>query len=236
MKLKKIASLALAGIMAVSMLAGCKDGGNGNSGSSSSGNTSTASGYSTVLKNNLSSEVTNKKYISFADNANDEAALRAALENVSDRGIDITLIQNNNLKNIYTWNTDGFEEMIADFVKEAGFDDPSKDIKPGDLSMSWYTNDAYRNYNVKDGTLYVIDGSVGIEEAVKRVAAEVEDSLAALAENSGKGAGNAGLKNVYDYSYVVSVSVVNKPTNSITWQNASINVIAVTVTRTVSNG
>ena len=32
MKLKKIASLALAGIMAVSMLAGCKDGGNGNSG------------------------------------------------------------------------------------------------------------------------------------------------------------------------------------------------------------
>ena len=31
MKLKKIASLALAGIMAVSMLAGCKDGGNSNS-------------------------------------------------------------------------------------------------------------------------------------------------------------------------------------------------------------
>ena len=44
MKLKKIASLALAGIMAVSMLAGCKDG-NGNSGSSSE-NTNTTSGYS----------------------------------------------------------------------------------------------------------------------------------------------------------------------------------------------
>ena len=43
MKLKKIASLALAGIMAVSMLAGCKDGGNGNSGSSSSENTNTTS-------------------------------------------------------------------------------------------------------------------------------------------------------------------------------------------------
>ena len=235
MKLKKIASLALAGIMAVSMLAGCKDGGNGNSGSSSSGNTSTASGYSTVLKNNLSSKVTNKKYVSFADNTNDEAALRAALENVSDRGIDITLFQNKNLVNIYGWNTDGFEEMIADFVKEAGFDDPSKDIKPGDLSMSWYTTDAYRNYNVKDGTLYVIDGSVGIEEAVKRVAAKVEDDLAALAENSGKDA-NTTIKNAYDYNYVVSVSVVNKPTNNVTWKNASINVIAVTVTRTVSNG
>ena len=41
MKLKKIASLALAGIMAVSMLAGCKDGGNSNSGSSSSEPTTT---------------------------------------------------------------------------------------------------------------------------------------------------------------------------------------------------
>ena len=46
MKLKKIASLALAGIMAVSMLAGCKDGGNGNSGSSSSENTNTSTGLS----------------------------------------------------------------------------------------------------------------------------------------------------------------------------------------------
>ena len=36
MKLKKIASLALAGIMAVSMLAGCKDGNNNNGGASSS--------------------------------------------------------------------------------------------------------------------------------------------------------------------------------------------------------
>ena len=35
MKLKKIASLALAGIMAVSMLAGCKDGGKKNGSSSS---------------------------------------------------------------------------------------------------------------------------------------------------------------------------------------------------------
>ena len=48
MKLKKIASLALAGIMAVSMLAGCKDGGNSNSGSSSE-NTNTTSGYSAML-------------------------------------------------------------------------------------------------------------------------------------------------------------------------------------------
>ena len=50
MKLKKIASLALAGIMAVSMLAGCKDGGNGNSGSSSSEQTTATGIVATVDK------------------------------------------------------------------------------------------------------------------------------------------------------------------------------------------
>ena len=53
MKLKKIASLALAGIMAVSMLAGCKDGGNGNSGSSSSEPTAPA-GYTATVYAELS--------------------------------------------------------------------------------------------------------------------------------------------------------------------------------------
>ena len=53
MKLKKIASLALAGIMAVSMLAGCKDGGNGNSGSSSSAPTAPA-GYTATVYAELS--------------------------------------------------------------------------------------------------------------------------------------------------------------------------------------
>ena len=49
MKLKKIASLALAGIMAVSMLTACGEGtGNGNSGSSSTP-TTPASGYAATI-------------------------------------------------------------------------------------------------------------------------------------------------------------------------------------------
>ena len=64
MKLKKIASLALAGIMAVSMLAGCKDGGNGNSGSSSSGTTVTAAPIVSAMNNELSEK--QKEQLSFA--------------------------------------------------------------------------------------------------------------------------------------------------------------------------
>ena len=74
MKLKKIASLALAGIMAVSMLAGCKDGGNSNSGSSSSENTNTSTGLSAeVLALTALSDWKNVK-------AEDNAKLNDAIE------------------------------------------------------------------------------------------------------------------------------------------------------------
>ena len=76
MKLKKIASLALAGIMAVSMLAGCKDGGNGtNNGGASSDNSNTNSGYSAYVLN--MSDAGDSKSIVAAD----DAKLNAAVEN-----------------------------------------------------------------------------------------------------------------------------------------------------------
>ena len=66
MKLKKIASLALAGIMAVSMLAGCKDGGNSNSGSSSSEITA-PTGYTATIYGLLNSK---SKSVMSSENSN----------------------------------------------------------------------------------------------------------------------------------------------------------------------
>ena len=231
MKLKKIASLALAGIMAVSMLAGCKDGGNGNSGSSSE-NTSTASGYSKVLADNLSDDVTDKKYVTFQDNAQDEAALRQSLNNLN-----TTALANNSagrvLGCIFGFEKNGYPEMIADFVDAAGFTD--EDLKIGDLAMTWYASNNYINRTVKDGTVFVIDGKVGANEAVKQVAAEVEKYLEQLQEHNSQNAGSSSVNNdVYDYEYTVSVSVVNKAVNAVNWSNASVTFIAVTVTRTAT--
>ena len=62
MKLKKIASLALAGIMAVSMLAGCKDGTNQEDPSSSSSEITTVNGAAEALNAALSR---NKDVIKF---------------------------------------------------------------------------------------------------------------------------------------------------------------------------
>ena len=84
MKLKKIASLALAGIMAVSMLAGCKDGGNGNNGSSSSENTNTTSNVTESVLAKSSKAVNNVLTVN-ADDTLDEAVTFAA-ENAGNAG------------------------------------------------------------------------------------------------------------------------------------------------------
>ena len=84
MKLKKIASLALAGIMAVSMLAGCKDGGNGNNGSSSSENTNTTSNVTESVLAKSSKAVNNVLTVN-ADDTLDEAVTFAA-ENAATAG------------------------------------------------------------------------------------------------------------------------------------------------------
>ena len=86
MKLKKIASLALAGIMAVSMLAGCKDGGNSNSGSSSE-NTNAASGYSAMLGEAVSDTVKDMDYVTFSDNDKDKTALATAVKSVGSKDV-----------------------------------------------------------------------------------------------------------------------------------------------------
>ena len=77
MKLKKIASLMLAGIMAVSMLAACGEGkGNSNSGSSSSSQT-TNSGYSSTILNKTYKA---KMLASAADNAKLTEAVKVVAE------------------------------------------------------------------------------------------------------------------------------------------------------------
>ena len=82
MKLKKIASLALAGIMAVSMLAGCKDGNGGNNGGEEGGNEGQATGISTVVYENLSQAAKNNITLS------DSAALNSALQQVVNDYVD----------------------------------------------------------------------------------------------------------------------------------------------------
>ena len=88
MKLKKIASLALAGIMAVSMLAGCKDGGKGGNSGSSSENTNQNTGYSAYI---LDKTDVAKLYVTAEDDARLTSAVKAVAKNAYTSGASETL-------------------------------------------------------------------------------------------------------------------------------------------------
>ena len=81
MKLKKIASLMLAGVMAVSMLAGCSTTAVDPE-PTPDPDPVPATGYSVELAANLS-DAAKKDYITYEDNADDIAALEDALGNMS---------------------------------------------------------------------------------------------------------------------------------------------------------
>ncbi len=223
MKLKKIASLMLAGVMAVSMLAGC----NTNSVDpepTPDPDPTPATGYSVEMASNLSDDA-KKDYIAFEDNADDLAALEDALGNMSWT----TTADNTYVPKVATpvieWIGADTALMVNDFVD-------ALDIKNDNMNPDWVWNDLffYSNRNaaetVKYGLMYVIDGTVDVNKALKQIAGNVESLLENLPNvNTDTNVAR------YTYDYTVSVSVANKALDVIDWYNGSANFIAVTVTR-----
>ena len=252
MKLKKIASLMLAGIMAVSMLAGCN--GEPAPGPDDDNNGGvTVTGYSAVLGEALKDHeaIKDKDYITFANNNEDQAALQAAVDNV-ETGALKTYANIKGVKSIGAADPqidlggDTGARVEEVFVKAAKITDPSEDLKPGDLAMAWYAgydnsddNDFTDDLNtsVKDGAIFVVNGGVTTNEAVKMVADKVADILDrdnALPEYNKEAEDQSGES--WKYSYVISVSVVDKAQHSNYTEDAnSVHFIAVTVSRTATN-
>ena len=227
MKLKKIASLALAGIMAVSMLTACGDNGTNDEGKGE-GETVVA-GYSTTFADKLGKAVTDLDHVSFKDNAADAAALQKSLNYISEQSLS-TLSMNQTVVSLEGKAQTDVVAMVADFVDVAKNSD--KSIDAVDLKMDWYAGNRINNSTVKDSAIYVVNGAVGADEAVKQVAAKLKDNLKALPEHNTDG----GIA-TYDYSYVVSVSVATKALDSTyTGASNSATFVAVTVTRTAVQG
>ena len=244
MKLKKIASLMLAGVMAVSMLAGCStgsNGGNNGNGGEGEGEGTVVSGYSATLKDALKGDVKDMDNVTFKDNV-DAAALKTAVNNIGSESLK-AMAQNNMVPAILDGdgNNGGValaskpdvKKAIEVFIDAAKITD--KSLHEEDMSMWWYangTNTTLVNCNVKDGVIYVVNGDVDVNEAVKQIAAKLNplfDELDEKGESSGKGT-------TWNYDYAISVSVVNKALGDYAGSAKSANFIAVTVDRTVTNG
>lgn len=254
MKLKKIASLALAGVMAVSMLAGCStasNGGNNGGEGEGEGEGTVVSGYSSVLGEALKNVdcIKDKDYITFQDNAADEAALQTAVDAVEAEALEdyattwgANLITGDN----GDFYGDTSKRMEKIFVNGAKISD--NDLKSGDIAMAWYAgynngpNDhsKFINTSAKDGVLYVVNGAVTVEQAVKMVAEKIEGQLKdknALPETNAAPTNCEGdsctAYGSYKYNYTISVSVVDKTQQSDYDQASNFaHFIAVTVSRT----
>ena len=250
MKLKKIASLALAGILAVSMLAGCKDGAGNNGGQLPPEDDDNAAGYSVQLGDKVNDAVKAKTYIHFVDNANDQAALEDALGNLglvngavsvlpetlvhvskkSDTELSdgVLAIWENN-----AWDGAAVVRVIDNFATAVESQNLWLDVGAiNNEAFGWENHDRDDEFAPSTcAALFVIGSSVKIDKALEQVADAVEGQLADLV-NSDDGDGDGDSAVTYDYD--VSVSVVEKPVTAIDWVDASANFIAVTVTRTVT--
>ena len=226
MKLKKIASLMLAGIMAVSMLAGCNNvsNNNGNNGEGE-GEGATASGYSAKLGEKLAKTLKEEgldKIVTFADSSKDQAALEDAVTGygalnliVGSATTDLTPIIN--------------EDVEEDFKDAAETEDRELTPTEGDF----YDVTTKVGNTRKIGGVFYIDGTVSEDKAIDKLVAMYETAFKTL-EKDVTVKDQDGKTTKYDFAYSVSVSVVNVPATSVTIYNNSVNFIALTITRTAS--
>ena len=207
MKLKKIASLALAGIMAVSMLAGCKDGGNGNGGSSSSEPTNPATGISTIFYNELSKAAQNSLEMSDSSELNN--ALTKIIENLDTKDIRVNY---------------GKGAAYNEYLSKAIAAPALLDCKVG-------VSSAVNAKNVKDVTTYTSVFTVGYDindaGALKDVVEKIDDYLSQL-PSSGKDKDG----NEYDYDWNGSVSVADTTFVNDYGVERSVKYVAVSLTQT----
>ena len=221
MKLKKIASLMLAGVMAVSMLAGCSTA-SVKPEEPTDPEQPTPTGYSVEMAENLS-DAAKKDYIDFKDNADDLAALKDALGNMSWTTTANNTIVPKTITAVHDWDAVDTSLLVKDFISASGVKE--NQLVYNDMWNALLNNRLEDDETVKYGLLYVIDGTVDINKALKQVAGKVENLLENLP--------NVNVSDTarYTFDYTVSVSVANKALDVIDWYNGSANFIAVTVTR-----
>lgn len=192
MKLKKIVSLALAGVLAVSMLAGCSGKGTGNGGD---GEVVIPSDSSIVSAVNNGQSANNKVKINFTSDADLDAALAKA----------VNLNRDNLEKNV----------LYLTGIKE----NPTKKETNGLFGdrTNAEVQTVVDKKQVKDGTVYTVLEveplfAMTEEAALKMAAKTIDDAVAELVATTYKDSGDDKTKdgdNYLDFTYTGNVSLVS---------------------------
>lgn len=205
MKLKKIASLALAGIMAVSMLAGCSNGSNSGNNENNDGNVTPVTSKIVDAVNN-GQTAGNKVKIEFEVNSKLDAALQQA---VNVYGTDASV---NEVSKAITANT-GLATKSATL---------SSTNRYGFLTGGVTYQIAVDTKRDADGDTYTVMGVVSItalseDYVLNSVAKAVDDAVATLSVSSNDKGEDGEVdvavdKKYYGYDYDGSISMVSVET------------------------
>ena len=192
MKLKKIASLMLAGIMAVSMLAAC----NGKTEQPSSSSSETpATGVSATFANFLSG-----KHVEFKDNATYAGYLADGLKDADPKSADLTGIKNVQATN--GWVV--FTKVENKFDKnELEYGDRATKVTIDQFDSTGSVSQANDELFI---AMYAAPGSMKQDVVLEAVAAELDDNLSDSYLVNYADVGTGTTKR-YDYDYTGSVSV-----------------------------
>ena len=184
MKLKKIASLMLAGVMAVSMLAGCSGKTEEKPGQDENNN-SQATGVSTTFAGYL-----NDSHVKFADNSTYQTFLSDAIKEAD---LDYRFL--GTVTTVKSVDGGVYQAIAKDFALNVVDFDATRieDFQPN-------TNSTDNTYM----TLYTVPGEVSRDIALKQVAAALNTKLSnSILPNYADAANNKQ----YNYTYTGSVSM-----------------------------
>ena len=232
MKLKKIASLALAGVMAVSMLAGCSTTSVEPTPNPDDNNSvvTPANGYSATFADALTGAAAKK--ITMEDNADLTAKLNDAMGNLSSSTLTkfFTAVGGSDVLDL---SVNGIGDLQD--VKRLTGDMGSVSVRDAFKALVPESNALTDESNWKDETvtmLFAVDGLVDENKAVEQVAADLNDEIGKLyRDNDSTSDKNWGMDHTtLGYKYTGSVSVASK-----TWidnTTVGVHVIAVQITRT----
>ena len=246
MKLKKIASLMLAGVMAVSMLAGCSNTAvdpepNPNPDPTPSTN------YGTTFYSYLSNDA--QKKMTFGSNADLDAALKTAVERAGSLSIATnywladTVVELDTDRIVLdastnnTWHNptviDSLYRVAKNLSESTGAENEELHVRATDwtgmeavLNQIDATGEHKNADDVNAVALYVVESTVSVEAALDDIADDLDGIIKNLdiighVENS---------KGEYEYKYTGSVSVTSKSIPNV--DGMSVNFIAVEIART----
>ena len=190
MKLKKIASLALAGVMAVSMLAGCS--GNGSNGDNNNGGNTVVepSTSSIVTAFNDGQDKDNKVKVTFSSDASLDAALQKAGKEVGSSATRLSVLR----------------YVVGLMGKSYGLLDDFADAETPDRNI------ADKQSKTMIGVMMFTSASYWTEEdAIDAAAREVDEQIAEFAADNKNSNGRDDTvgKKYYTFDYTGTVSMVS---------------------------